>query len=143
MKHAVFATDLEHNRCRVSRWIDWGAAQDEWTRLNDRRTAGEIPHVKFFEVRSADDPKYNGLPFYPWEALPVEERPQWVKLSRPSRARLLDIGRKAGSLQDAADAMFTELCNDPEWSHLTAVTISDYTWAAANFCYPHEARATW
>jgi hypothetical protein len=43
-------------------------------------------------------------------------------------------------MESAADAMFTELCSWPEWTHLEAVVISDYTWAAAKFCFPNEAR---
>jgi hypothetical protein len=139
MRHAVFATSPEHFRSRVTRWLDLNAAHDEWERLNERRIAGELPHVKFVEVRSSDDPKYNALPFQPWDALPVEERPQWVKLDRPGRERLLAIGRRAGSFHDAADAMLSELLYDPQWSHLEAVTISDYAWAAAAFCFPREA----
>jgi len=142
MKHAVFATSPapEHRRVRVTRWLEWGAATDEWTRLDDRRRAGEMPHVKHFEVRSSDDPRYAALDYEPWEALPVEERPKWVKLDRPHREALLALGRQAGDLQAAADVMFDSLAQDPEWSHLEAVTISDYTWAAAHFCFPHESR---
>jgi len=139
-KHAVFATSPELRRVRVSRWMEWGAATDEWTRLDDRRRANEMPHVRHFEVRSSDDPSYRGLDYEPWQALPVEERPQWVKLSRDARESLLAVGRRAGSLQDAADAMFDVLIHDSEWSHLAAVTISDYTWAAAQFCFPHESK---
>ena len=134
MRHAVFATEAEGLiRSRVTGWVDWNAAQDVWTALDDRRRAGELPLVKFFEVRSQDDPAYNGLAYEPWNAVPVEERPQWVKLTRGDRARLLDI-------ESAADAMFTELAADGEWSHLAAVTISDYAWAAARFCFPQEAK---
>lgn len=64
----------------------------------------------------------------------------YVKLSRRERERLLRIGRDAGDMESAADAMFTELCADARWEHLEAVTISDYTWAAAKFCYPQEAK---
>lgn len=63
-----------------------------------------------------------------------------VKLNRVERSKLLDIGRAAGDMESAADAMFTELCSREEWEHLEAVVISDYTWAAAKFCYPQEAR---
>jgi len=139
-KHAVFATSPELHRVRVSRWLDWGAATDEWTRLDDRRRAHEMPHVRHFEVRSSDDPSYRGLDYEPWQALPVEERPKWVKLSRSHRNALIALGREAGDLQAAADAMFDSLSGDPEWAHLPAVTISDYTWAAAQFCFPNESR---
>lgn len=138
---AVFVTSPELNRSRVTRWLDWNSAQDEWERLDNRRRAGELPHVKFLEVRSKDDPNYNAVEYEPWLALPIEERPPWVKLDRPSRDRLLDIGRRAGDLESAGDAMFTELMNSSsEWEHLEAVTISDYAWAAARFCFPREAR---
>jgi hypothetical protein len=50
--HAVFATDGKHNTFRVSDPLPWGAAQDEWSRLDDLRRAGRLPQAKFFEVRS-------------------------------------------------------------------------------------------
>lgn len=139
-KHAVFATAPDFHRSRVSGWREWGAAQDEWERLDALRRDGSLPDIKFVEVRSSDDPKYNTAPYEPWVALTAEERPTWVKLDRTERQHLLSIGRAAGDLEGAADAMFTELCKDGRWSHLEAVTISDYTWAAANFCFPHESR---
>ena len=70
----------------------------------------------------------------------TDSKPEYVKLDRTERRRLLDVGRAAGDMESAADAMFTELCADERWEHLDAVVISDYTWAAAKFCYPHEAR---
>jgi hypothetical protein len=70
----------------------------------------------------------------------MEGKPEFVSLDRVQRSRLLGIGRAAGDMESAADAMFTELCSWPEWTHLEAVVISDYTWAAAKFCFPNEAR---
>lgn len=140
MKHAVFATTPDLHRCRVTRWLEWGAAQDAWTALDNRRRAGEMPHLKFVEVRSQDDPRYRDLPYEDWNAVPESERPQWVTLTRGARQDLLAVGRKAGGLQDAADAMFDVLVHDDRWAHLSAVTISDYTWAAAHFAFPHESR---
>jgi hypothetical protein len=144
MRHAVFATSPELHRTRVTRWLDFDAVHNEWEALDNRRRAGEMPHVKFVEVRSSDDPAYNTAPYEPWNAKPESERPQWVTLSRSERQRLIKIGRDAGGLQDAADAMFDALLNDPtwgpQWAHLAAATISDYTWAAAHFCFPGESR---
>lgn len=140
MKHAVFATDFELNRHRVSGWLDWNAAQDAWELADNKRRRGEITDVKFVEVRSQDDPGYRLRPYSPWLILSDSERPTWVSLDRVERSRLLDIGRRAGDLESAADAMFTELCHDARWAHLAAVTISDYTWAAARFCFPQEAK---
>lgn len=68
------------------------------------------------------------------------DRPEFVSLTRPERERLLRIGRREDSLENAADAMFTELVGDPRWEHLEAVVISEYTWAAARFCFPGEAQ---
>lgn len=138
MKHAVFATDHALRRFRVSPWLDWGKAQDAWEAIDRKRP--ELTDVKFVEVRSQDDPKYRLRPYAPWLALPDAEKPEWVSLDRVERSRLLDIGRAAGDLESAADAMFTELCSDSRWAHLAAVTISDYTWAAARFCFPREAQ---
>jgi len=140
--HAVFVTLQDFDRLRVTAWTNWDVAQDEWTRLDDRRRAGELPHVRFFEVRSSDDPNYNRSPFEPFLSLPPAERPQWVTLTKGERHDLLALGRKAGNLEDAASAMFSELASSYRWEHLPAVDISDYTWAAARFCFPREAE-TW
>lgn len=150
---AVFATDHSLQRSRVTRWLDWDAAQAEWERLDDMRRDGRFSgetlgesyrdagsSPKFFEVRSKDDPNYNSVAYEPWVALPDDQKPTWVKLSRSGREALLKVGRDAGYLDAAADAMFSELMNDPEWWHLDAITISDYAWAAARFCFPREAR---
>lgn len=67
----------------------------------------------------------------------------YVKLTRDERYRLLDIGRSAGDLESAKDAMLDALLSDPRWTHLDAVTISDYAWSAAKFCYPREWLECW
>ena len=139
-KHGVFTTSTELHLSRVSFWLDWDAAQKAWELIDDRRRKGELFHLKYAEVRSQDDPQYNRAPYEPWMAIPETERPDQVKLDRPSREALLDVGRRAGNFPDAADDMVTELLNDPQWSHLEAVVISDYAWAAARFCFPQEAR---
>lgn len=139
-KCAVFATSWELRRSRSTRWLSWGDAQDEWERLDDLRRAGKLDGVKFLEVRSADDPKYNTSPYEPWAVLTDEEKPTWVKLDRVERETLLALGRKAGDLDSAASAMLDELLADGRWEHLEAVTISDYAWAAARFCFPQEAK---
>jgi hypothetical protein len=139
-KHAVFATDQRTRRTRVSGWLDWGKAQDEWERLDDLRRAGEFSDTRFFSVRSSDDAQWNGSPFEPWHAFTDEEKPTWVKLDRTERQHLLAVGRAAGDLESAADVMFSELMKDGRWEHLEAVTVSDYTWAAARFCFPQEAK---
>jgi len=69
--------------------------------------------------------------------------PTYVKLDRGDRERLLDIGRRAGDLEAAKDAMLDELLADPKWSHLEAEVISDYAWAAAKWCYPREYAESW
>lgn len=63
-----------------------------------------------------------------------------VKLDRPERERLLDIGRAAGDLYSAKDAMFTELLADERFEHLDPVVVSDYAYAAAKFCFPAETK---
>lgn len=68
----------------------------------------------------------------------------YVQLDRTEREWLLSIGREAGDLESAANAMFDVLLNDDRvcarFEDLDAVTISDYTWAAARFCFPSETR---
>lgn len=66
-----------------------------------------------------------------------------VKLSRDERERLLDVGRAAGGLEFAKDAMMDELLGDPRWQHLEAEELSDYAWAAAKFCFPREWAEGW
>lgn len=78
---------------------------------------------------------------------PVKERPEakvtFVRLDRTEREYLLDIGRAAGSLERAKDAMFTALLSDDRFEHLEAETISDYAWAAAKWCFPREWAEQW
>lgn len=121
---------------RVSAALTWDRAQDLWTKLDDERRANGQVRETYYEVRSLDDPNYSGLPYLDLARTKLDH----VKLSRPERSRLLDIGRRAGDRDAAADAIFTELCGAAEWDHLDATVISDYAWAAANFCFPQEAR---
>ncbi len=60
--HAVFATTYDHKIVRVSDPSDWDGAQYEWKKLDALRPAGRMPHVRYFEVRSMDDPKYKNAP---------------------------------------------------------------------------------
>lgn len=140
VRHAVFVTLNDHYRARVSRYSDWMTAQNEWERLDDMRRDGRMSGVKFLEVRSGDDPKYNTLPMEPWHVLADDQKPTSVKLERSQRERLLRLGREQHDITAAADAMFTEVAADSRWEHLEAVVISDYTWAAARFCFPKEAQ---
>lgn len=78
-----------------------------------------------FAVRSAADPN-------------VVRRLDYVKLDRVERETLLDLGRRAGSLEAAKAAMFSELLTDARFEHLDPVELSDYAWAAAKFCFPRE-----
>ncbi len=61
-QHAVFATTHSLRRVRVEAPASWGTAQDQWLKLDDARREGYFPHVKFFEVRSMDDPGYKDAP---------------------------------------------------------------------------------
>ena len=83
-----------------------------------------------FSVRSSADPT-------------LVRRLSYVKLDRTERERLLDIGRRAGSLEGAKDEMLSELLSDPRFSHLEAEELSDYAWAAAKFCFPREWQESW
>lgn len=56
-KHRVYATDANGKTWRVSDDLTWNMAQEQWRRLDDCRTAKLMPHVRHFEVRSADDPQ--------------------------------------------------------------------------------------
>lgn len=69
-----------------------------------------------------------------------EPKPTYVTLDKPERELMLEIGRRAGDLYSAKDAIFNELLSDPRWEHLEAEVISDYAWAAARWCFPQESR---
>lgn len=139
-KHAVFATDHDGNRHRVSAWLSWGAAQDEWTRLDDLRRAGELQDVRFFGVRSSDDPGYNRAPRSPWLTQTAAQRPDCVKLDRTERQHVVELARGTAGMDEAADVVFTHLLGQARWSHLEATVVSDYAWGVARFAFPREAR---
>lgn len=63
-----------------------------------------------------------------------------VKLTRQERKTLLRVGRKAGDIDSASEAMAGVLFDDVRFEHLAATVISDYAWAAARFCFPADAR---
>jgi hypothetical protein len=61
--YAVFATTPDHQRVLVSDHTpSYGVALGSWKRMDDLRLDGRFPHVKFFEVRSTDDPGYADAP---------------------------------------------------------------------------------
>ncbi len=64
----------------------------------------------------------------------------YVQLSATDRSVLARLGRKAGDLESANDAIMTTLLDRPDTAHLDAATISDYAWSLARFCFPAEAR---
>jgi hypothetical protein len=127
-RHAVFKS----RAYRVTPWMDWGSAVDAHEKLDSERPKDVPLRDLYYEVRSSDDPKYNRLPLF--------ERRTYVHLDRPERETLLAVGRTAGGLDDAADAMFTRLLADERFADLEAVELSDYAYSAAGFCFPHERR---
>lgn len=88
--HAVFATTAAGERVRVSDPADWSATTADWSRLDTLRRQRRFPTVKFFEVRSMDDPGYRDAPVSLGHGTPVE----------PSRGfkRVEDASRRAWSL---------------------------------------------
>jgi len=86
---------------------------------------------------------FRRLPAPEPEPTPDPELPKFVKLDKIEREDLLEIGRRAGDLESAKDAMFDQLINDPRWEHLDAVEISDYAWAAARWAFPREYAEGW
>lgn len=69
--HAVFATLEDGSKHRVSDWTDWHAATDRWLAMDDQRreallakgvVAYKAQQIRHYEVRSAQDPHYTGLP---------------------------------------------------------------------------------
>jgi hypothetical protein len=85
--HAVFATTAAGKRVRVTDPAAWDRAQFEWRTLDDQRRARRFPTVKFFEVRSMDDPGYKDAPVSLGHGTPVD----------PSRGfkRVEDAARRA------------------------------------------------
>lgn len=70
--HAVFATTAAGERVRVTDPASWNWAQAEWKRMDDARRSRQFPTVKFFEVRSMDDPAYKDSPVSLGHGTPVE-----------------------------------------------------------------------
>lgn len=69
---AVFATTADGYRVRVSDHLSWDDAQSEWRRLDDLRLLeGRFPHVRFFTVRSTDDPAWSDAPLSTLHSRPV------------------------------------------------------------------------
>jgi len=66
MDHAIYATKADGARVRVSDPMTWPQAQARWNRADNARREGRYPHVRHFEVRSLDDPKYAELSLDPF-----------------------------------------------------------------------------
>jgi hypothetical protein len=109
-----------------------------------RRTLEALEQAGLVEYDYELVPHADGVYTERFTVTPVEgataDKPEFVSLDRTERARLLDVGRAAGDMQTAADEMFSVLLQDPRWEHLEAVVISEYSWAAAKFCFPNEAK---
>lgn len=126
LHHAVFDTETNE---RVSRWLHFAAASDLHT-----KQYGE-PRDRYV-VRSRQDPRYRDLPL---RVVKLDH----VKLDRVEREELLDLGRRAGDLESAKDAMLDELLSDPRFADIDVVEVSDYAFAAAKFCFPREYNESW
>lgn len=70
-QHAVFVTLEDNSQHRVSDWQDWQDAIDMWNAVDDQRreahaSKGIVAHlgrrIKYYEVRSENDPRYRNLP---------------------------------------------------------------------------------
>lgn len=112
---------------RVSPWVSLPTADRLYAEQGDPNTFG---------VRSRQDPRWANAPYAP-------PKLDHVRLDRVERSQLLDIGRKAGGLEAAKDAMFDELLADPRFEEIDVVEVSDYAWAAAKFCFPREYTQEW
>lgn len=55
-RHIVRYTTVRGDQYLQTKPTDWDQAIQEWQRLDDLRTAGRMPWVRHFEVRSEDDP---------------------------------------------------------------------------------------
>lgn len=49
----------------------WDGAQARWRELDDARLAGRTPHIRYFAVRSVDDPDWHGALWKPGYFNPV------------------------------------------------------------------------
>jgi hypothetical protein len=66
-EHIVGAVTAQGDYVRTTATWTWRGAQRLWQELDDRRRAGEFPHVKFFVVRSVDDPQWNSASGPKWK----------------------------------------------------------------------------
>lgn len=61
-----------------------------------------------------------------------------MKLTTDERESMLAVGRSASSLDDAKDAMFSWLLEQPFFSEMDEETLSSYAWSAAKFTHAKE-----
>lgn len=127
VQHAVFT---RQPRERITAWGTFEQSTEAYYR-GDR----SVDRV----VRSSVDPEWCGAEF----RQPAAQPAKYVKLTRDERERLLNVGRCAGCLEAAKDAMFDDLAADARFEHLDAEVLSDYAWSAAKFCYPREFAQDW
>lgn len=60
--HAVFATYADGSKARVTEPNSWSWTINRWNQMDEMRRGKRYAEVRFFEVRSMDDPKYKDLP---------------------------------------------------------------------------------
>ena len=72
-EHAVFARTADGQVVRVTDSGDWPSIQRQWKKLDGYRRERRFPHVRFFEVRSMDDPGYAGIPVSSQHGEPLDK----------------------------------------------------------------------
>jgi hypothetical protein len=94
--HAIFATRPDGSIVRGLRFTEYGKAVDHWVSLDMQKGNGEFPHVKHFEVRSLDDPKYADAPEGAISFVPVLPRQRGYadEVYTPGRRTLTRTGEE-------------------------------------------------
>ena len=149
----VYACTQDGTYYRLPESMGWNAAQDEFEYHDDMRRSGRRPNVRYYAVRSTDDPDPRWVnastdaPDGVFNTADADQLP--FRLSGGQRQQLVREAfafRRQHNYGDGvdpteiADHVFTTLLNDERYCNLTrdyeAIEVSDYAYGIARFVTP-------
>jgi hypothetical protein len=152
-QHIVLACAQDGTYYRLPGSMSWGTAQDEWSYHDDMRRSGRRPNVRYYAVRSANDPDprwasaSTAAPDGIFNTADADQLP--FKLSAGQRNQLVREAHRFRREHDygdgvdpteVSDHVFTTLLNDEPYCNLTrdyeAIEVSDYAYGIARFVTP-------